>query len=73
MKLTNRALDAIRNNTVLRMRLGVLLSVGEQTIRNYIADNADNGDLTRVGTINIISEETGLAMDQILTEEKTTA
>lgn len=72
MKLSKRAIKAI-NNTRVRMQIGLVLGVGEQSVRHYIRDNDDNGDLTRIGVLQVISEVTGMSTDEILTGEKVKA
>lgn len=70
MRLSKQAIKRI-NNTEMRMKIGLVLKVGEQSIRHYINANDDNGDLTRIGVLQLISEETGMSTEQILTTDKT--
>ncbi len=72
MKLTKAALEAI-DKTPIRMKIGVALNVGEASIRFKIRDNDENGDLTTLAVLNIISQETGLDLSDIVTDEKATA
>jgi hypothetical protein len=63
MALTKKALQAI-NNPKTRIKLAIALEVAEQTIFLYIKRNSDN--LTKVKAIEVIQQETGLKIDEIL-------
>lgn len=63
MALTKKALQAI-NNPKTRIKLAIALEVAEQTIFLYIKRNSDN--LTKVKSIEVIQQETGLKIDEIL-------
>lgn len=72
MKLRKNTGKLIIENRKLINRLGYELG-GEKgahtnTIERWIDDNKENGPLTTVKAIEIISEETGLTQEQILTE-----
>jgi hypothetical protein len=66
MKLTLKAIDAIKNNKRVRARLQLELDKSEFTINRYIADNDSNGMLTTAAALKVIREETGLNDSQIL-------
>lgn len=67
MKLTIKAIDAIRNNKRARARLQLDLNKSEFTINRYIADN--DIMLTTAQALEVIRQETGLSDDQILEKE----
>jgi len=64
MKITDRAVTAIKKNNRLIGRLIMTFNRGQNTIENWM--KADDSPLTTPAAINIISEETGLAQDEIL-------
>jgi hypothetical protein len=70
MKLTQKALDKIRNPKV-RALLVIALGVTDQSIMNYIKSNSD--ELTKAAALKVIREETGLDDSQILIEEEVRA
>lgn len=73
MVLTQTVLEKI-NTVSTRIKIAGAMGVGEQTIINNIKWNKDDGPLTKATALKIISQETGLSIDQILTEpSKTTA
>lgn len=63
MALTKKALQAI-NKPKTRIKLAIALDVTEQTIFLYIKRNSDN--LTKAKAIEVIQEQTGLKIDEIL-------
>ena len=63
MALTKKALQAI-NKPKTRIKLAIVLDVTEQTIFLYIKKNSDN--LTKAKAIEVIQEQTGLKIDEIL-------
>jgi hypothetical protein len=71
MKLSEQAIDAMPTGSKLRKRLSYELNVDRTTIDRWVEKNEEDGDLTRITALNIISEETGLAMDEILISEST--
>lgn len=70
MKLTQKALDKIRNPKI-RALLVIALGVTDQSIMNYIKSNSD--ELTKSAALKVIREETGLDDSQILIEEEVRA
>ena len=52
------------NNPKTRIKLAIALEVAEQTIFLYIKRNSDN--LTKAKAIEVIQEQTGLKIDEIL-------
>lgn len=73
MKLTQKAIDAIRNNKRARARLQLDLDKSEYTINKYIADNEVNSMLTTATALQVIRQETGLSDSEILEDEKAVA
>lgn len=73
MILTKPAILAIKGSTSCRERLMRELSVSRTTVYVWIKENAPDGDLTKARALQIISEETGLASDQLLEHEQLTA
>jgi hypothetical protein len=71
MKLTQKAINAIRNNKRVRARLQLDLNRSEYTINRYIDDN--DIMLTTAQALTVIREETGLSDDQILEKEPAVA
>lgn len=68
MKLTDKALGAINNRSVI-LSLALGLNFTELWINKLIEANKDNGPLTTVRAISIIKKETGLKQDEILEQE----
>jgi hypothetical protein len=71
MKLTQKAINAIRNNKRVRARLQLDLNRSEYTINRYIDDN--DIMLTTAQALTVIREEAGLSDDQILEKEPAVA
>lgn len=70
MQITNEAITAIACSNRIKNLLAAEFDCSEQTIKNWLKANADNGDLTKKKAVEIISSQTGLTEEQILTEEK---
>lgn len=69
MPITTEALEAIKRNSDLRAKLMLVEGKSEYTIKRWIIENNDN--LTMAKYVDVISEHTGLANDEIvLLEEK---
>lgn len=66
MKLTQKAIDGLKNNKRARARLQLDLNKSEYTINKYIGEN--DIMLTTATALVIIREETGLVDAQILEE-----
>jgi hypothetical protein len=64
MKLTQLALNEIKSNKRLRNRLALDLDKTSMTIFRWISNNDIN--LTREEALQIILEETGLQLPQVL-------
>lgn len=68
MKLSEKAAREI-NKTRIRLKLAMKLECTERWISILIAKNESDGDLTKTGIVQLISEETGLKVSQILEKE----
>jgi hypothetical protein len=66
MKLTQKAIDALKSNKRARARLQLDMNKSEFTINRWIAENDDNGLLTTATALMIINEETGLDNSEVL-------
>ena len=66
MELTKNALKAIREKKECRIRLQYELNVTDATIYRWLENNSIM--LTTAQALQIISEETGLKQEEILTE-----
>lgn len=70
MKISEEAINAI-NNTTVRLKIAAALGVGENSVRNYINDNEEDGELTKLKVLNIIREATGMNNKQIISANAT--
>lgn len=69
MKLTKIAILGLRGSgKEIKEKIAKELGVHIATVYSWVEDNADNSKLTLASIVRIISEETGLATDQILEE-----
>lgn len=73
MKLSQKAIESIKNNKRVRARLQLDLDKSEFTINRYISDNEENGMLTTAAALKVIREETGLNDLDILKETQKSA
>lgn len=71
MELTKNALKAIREKKECRIRLQYELNKTDATIYRWLDEN--NIMLTTAQALQIISEETGLSQEEILTDESKVA
>lgn len=67
MKLTKKAIEAI--TTKARNRLALELDCSAYTVGRWITENENNSDLTKAKAVEIISEETGLSVEEILEDK----
>lgn len=72
MQLTKKALTKITDKKI-RAKLALALDTTDQSIRNYIKSNKNNGPLTTIAALGVIAQETGLAHDKILEGSPVTA
>ncbi len=72
MTISKKALRLIGDDDHLRCRnrLALVLNRSQYTIQKYINENSD--ELTKAAALAIISEETGLTQEEILTESPVT-
>lgn len=71
MKLTQKAIEALTVRT--RNRIALEMDCSVPSVDRWIKENEDNGNLTKARIVEIIKEETGLKLPQILEEAKETA
>ncbi len=73
MRLTKDIIKIVRDRDKLRIRnrLAFELDYSQQSIENWLEENADDGKLTTAKALKIICEETGMTQDQILMESET--
>lgn len=71
MKLSQQAINALKNNKRARARLQLEFDKSEYTINRYIADN--DIMLTTASALVIIREETGMKNNQILVNSRVAA
>lgn len=64
MRLTEKAIIAIRRNNLAIGRLIMEFNRGQNTIENWL--KADNSPLTTPKGVQLITEETGLSKEEIL-------
>lgn len=70
MRLSKTAVLALRGHTKQRKaQIASKLDMSVNTLYRLINENQDNGDLTKVKALQVISEETGLEQSQILEED----
>lgn len=68
MRITEKAVTAIRKNNNCIGQLIIAFNRGQNTIENWM--KADDSPLTTPKAVQIIVEETGLAQEEILEESK---
>jgi hypothetical protein len=72
--LTQKALNKINDSRpTIIWELSIALGSSESTINRQLRQNVPNGDLTKVASIEVIREATGLKDSQILEEVKSKA
>lgn len=70
MRLSKTAVLALRGHTKQRKaQIASKLDMSVNTLYRLINENQDNGDLTKVKALQVISEETGLEQSQILEQD----
>jgi hypothetical protein len=58
MRLSEKALKAIRDQPAIKLKLALVLNCSEGTINRYIRENSDN--LTKAAAFEVIQKATGL-------------
>ncbi len=65
MRIKQDILDLV-NNPQSRTKIAMALSLGEQSIAIACRENIDNGTLTKYAALEVISEETGNKIEDII-------
>ena len=65
MRIKQDILDSI-NNPQSRTKIALALGIGEQSIAINCRANSTNGVLTKYAALEVISEETGKSIEEIL-------
>ena len=65
MKIKQNILDSI-DNPQSRTKIAMVLHIGEQAIAKACRANDPNGTLTKYAALEVISEETGKKIEDIL-------
>ena len=75
MKLSESAMETIKHKDHLRLRnrLALELNVHSSSVERWLKENEHDGPLTRASVLNMITEETGLTQEEILTSESAAA
>lgn len=73
MKLSEKAIEAIKETVECRRELAYQLEVSDNTLYRWYRDNESDGKLTTYKAVAIIKETTGLTEEQILVDEKVMA
>lgn len=68
MRLSDKAIKAIKENNKAKKELVYHLANTNSTMYRWLAENAENGMLTTYIAVEIIKHETGLTEKQILTK-----
>lgn len=69
MKLTDQAITALTEKSRIRNLIAAEFGCLEITVSRWVGKNDPNGDLTKRKAIEIISRETGMTEEEILTQE----
>lgn len=69
MKIKQEIVNKI-NTPLIRTRIAARMGIGEQTFQVRLRENASNGRLTKMDALRAISEELGVAVMDILVDEK---
>lgn len=66
MKLTQKAIKAVKSSTPTKLRIALELDITEQWVNESLLRNKENGPLTTVAALRIITNDTGLSQQEIL-------
>ena len=69
MKLTEKAIEAIKECNKCKVKLAYELDKSETTIWRMLNENKPNGTLTTVTALGIIEDETGIKKKELLTKQ----
>jgi hypothetical protein len=67
MKLSKKAIRKINRET--KQKLAIALGFSEYWVGRLVEKNKKNGPLTTPSALDVLKQETGLTMDEILFEE----
>lgn len=70
MYITSKAINAIKESEKAKRELTYQLEISYNKLYRNLNDNPKNGLFTTHGATSIISAETGLKVNQILTEKE---
>lgn len=73
MKLTQKAIDKLKESRELRLKLALELSFTELWINKLIDKNDSNGPLTTVTSIGILRDNGGMKESEILEKSDSVA
>ena len=65
MKLTKKGINILQNDISLRNRIALLFDCSEASVRRWVIENEDNGDLTKFEAIQLIKKETKLEQSSL--------
>lgn len=71
MKLSEQAIAEVSKNRKLINLIAIKRDSHSGTVERWLRENKDDGELTKISTIELISQETGLDNKQILSENDT--
>lgn len=67
-KLTEIAIEMIAKNRKLINLIALKRDSHSGTVERWVRENKDDGELTKISNIELISQETGLPQEQILVD-----
>ena len=70
MRLSNEIIEKILESNELQLKLALALNRHQASIKRLAGKNDTNNLLTNPASTNILKEESGLSMEQILVDEK---
>lgn len=73
MKLTDQAITELNNKSRIRNLIAAEFGCLEITVSRWVDKNEPNGDLTKRKALEIITRETGMSEEEILTQESAQA
>lgn len=68
MQLTEKAAYEVKKNRRCINLIALAMDAHSGTVERWIKENESDGDLTKAKVVEIISEETGLPQEEILTK-----
>jgi hypothetical protein len=70
MKLSQPVASRIIDDILFRQKIGIVLSVTDAWVKTLAQKNKPNGPLTTHSVVQLIIEETKMAVEEILVNEK---